>query len=548
MTNATTRNRPGAALLLGLAFMCLACTAWMRPLMLPDEGRYVGVAYEMLRSGDWLTPTLNGLPFFHKPPLFYWLTAGSLAVFGNHELPARAAPLLGGFIAMGSLFLFARRWCGEPTARWALFALLAQPLLLLGGQFANLDMLVAGLISATVLLLADTVLRLESGSPHRRPLLGAWLAAALGVLAKGLIGIVIPGMIAVLALLWLRRPRFILRLLSPRGLAIFLLVAAPWFFTMEHLHPGFWQYFFVEQHLKRYAAGGFNNVQPFWFYPAIIALVCLPGWPWVWRGARTPSPGFERRWVRVFASVWALATVGFFSLPASKLLGYVLPAVPALALLAADGFAHRTAAVAPHGRWAVRSWWAGHALLTLLSLALVVYLAMHPLHSTRHLATWLVPALKAHRQPGEPIVMLERYAYDLPFYAQLQEPVIVLNDWADPGIAHGDDWRKEIADAAKFAPQLAHALLRSPSALEQIVCHHAATWVVAQASMQARYPQLLQAGVAASWKLAPPTPWHESQASALSEGDMRLWRIPGQAGGANGSACPQTPSSGSPQK
>ena len=71
----------------------LAASAWLRPLHLPDEGRYVGVAWEMLRSGDWLTPTLDGLPYFHKPPLFYWITAGSMAWFGLDEAAARAAPL-----------------------------------------------------------------------------------------------------------------------------------------------------------------------------------------------------------------------------------------------------------------------------------------------------------------------------------------------------------------------------------------------------------------------------------------------------------------------
>jgi len=94
------------AALLGL---WLAATAWLRPLTLPDEGRYVGVAWEMLRSGDWLTPTLNGLPFFHKPPLFYWLTAGSMALFGAHEAAARVAPWLGAWGGGLALYLFLRR-------------------------------------------------------------------------------------------------------------------------------------------------------------------------------------------------------------------------------------------------------------------------------------------------------------------------------------------------------------------------------------------------------------------------------------------------------
>ncbi|GAO22089.1 glycosyl transferase family 39 [Alicycliphilus sp. B1] len=73
----------------GCIFAWLAAMAWFRPLAAPDEGRYVGVAWEMLRSGDWLVPRLNGLPFFHKPPLFYWISATAMSVFGVSEWPAR---------------------------------------------------------------------------------------------------------------------------------------------------------------------------------------------------------------------------------------------------------------------------------------------------------------------------------------------------------------------------------------------------------------------------------------------------------------------------
>ena len=93
-----------------LLFLWLVATSWARFLSLPDEGRYVGVAWEMVRSGDWLTPTLNGLPYFHKPPLFYWLTAVSLSLFGTIEWAARLASCLGAMLSAGAAYLLIRRW------------------------------------------------------------------------------------------------------------------------------------------------------------------------------------------------------------------------------------------------------------------------------------------------------------------------------------------------------------------------------------------------------------------------------------------------------
>ena len=154
---------------LALMLAWLAATAWMRPLMLPDEGRYATVAWEMLRSGDWLIPTLNGLPFFHKPPLFYWITGAALSVLGPTEMAARAASLAGATLGALSLYLFTRRWCGPQAARRALWVLLVQPLFYVGGQFANLDMLVAGCITATILALAHAALCFEQQpAPGRR--------------------------------------------------------------------------------------------------------------------------------------------------------------------------------------------------------------------------------------------------------------------------------------------------------------------------------------------------------------------------------------------
>ena len=109
---------------LAIVAVWFGATAWLRPLAIPDEGRYVGVSWEMLRSGDWLVPTLDGLPFFHKPPLFYWITAGSMQLFGPGAMASRAAAWLASVSIATVLFVFVRRWVGS-TQAWTTVVVLA---------------------------------------------------------------------------------------------------------------------------------------------------------------------------------------------------------------------------------------------------------------------------------------------------------------------------------------------------------------------------------------------------------------------------------------
>lgn len=479
------RGRVGVAL---LSLAWLALLAWPRPLMLPDEGRYVGVAWEMMRSGDWLVPTLNGLPYFHKPPLFYWITAASMTLFGPGDWAARAAPLLGAWAGAMAVFLFVRRWWGERPARLSLLVLLAQPLFYIGGQFANLDMLVAGCISVTIVLLAHADLLSQEGLAYRAPLLGAYAAAALGMLAKGLIGFVLPALVIGGWLVVRRRWRTLAGLVSMPGLALFVIIAAPWFIAMQAHFAGFLDYFFVVQHFKRFAAGGFNNVQPFWFYPAVLLLFTLPWLPWmrphVDRG-RLVDP--VRGEVRVLMWLWLAVIVGFFSLPASKLLGYVLPAVPPLAVLLADGLETWLARSPRSGR----RWVFSAGVSVALSLVTTIALSVHAPKSTKDVGA----ALRSLRKGGEPVFMLDNYYFDLPLYARLPQPAATVLDWSDPEIHRRDTWRKELADAGEFAPSRARGALVPPALLGTALCTQPVTWVVGPADAATRYPVLADAEI-----------------------------------------------------
>ena len=266
------------------ALVVVAWLAWsigLHPLTLPDEGRYAGIAWEMLRSGDWLVPTQDGLPFFHKPPLFYWLTALSMRVFGVSAAAARLAPLLCACLAIAGMFAVTRRRAGEPIAAATVFVLATMPLLFGAAQYANLDLPVAAFIALAIVFAADAALDLQHGASHRNALLLAWACAALGMLAKGLIGIVLPGLVIVAWLAALRQWRTIARLLSPAGIALFVLIAAPWFVLVERRYPGFARYFFYHHHFERFVEQGFNNAAPWWFFFVVLPALALPWSLWL---------------------------------------------------------------------------------------------------------------------------------------------------------------------------------------------------------------------------------------------------------------------------
>jgi len=453
-----------------LLLVAVAAACWARPLMLPDEGRYVGVAWEMLRSGNWLTPTLDGLPYFHKPPLFYWITATSMSIFGANELAARAAPLIGLLVAVFALRAFTRRWCNERAATFAVVALLAQPLFLCAGQYANLDMLVAGLITATILLLADVVLSADRGEPRRATLWTAYATAALGVLAKGLIGAVIPALVLAAWLIWTGRRRAFFTLWSWPGFALFLAIAAPWFIAMQLRFDGFFDYFFVVQHVKRFADSGFNNVQPFWFFSAVLFCLSLPWLPWVARQIGTATKGRSNSPIGPLMWLWVAVVLVFFSVPQSKLVGYILPVLPPLAWLIADGYA---ASNAPRSR-ARSLWWIAAVLGLSVSATVAVALSVAPRGSTRELARELL----ARRGPHEPIAMLTRYDFDVPFYARLQDPIVVLDNWSSTEVQKQDNWRRELLDAAQFDPHGAAEVLVQSTDLHAILCRAPTVWVI----------------------------------------------------------------------
>ena len=451
----------GFLLLIGL---WLACLAWMRPLTLPDEGRYAGVAWEMLRSGSHAVPLLDGMPYFHKPPLYYWLAELGFSLFGVNEWAARFPSWLAAWASLAGLYVFVRQYRDAATATITTLILATLPFYFGGAQFANIDMLVAGLITLCTLAAADAVLRAQSGRPFRWMSLAAAALAGLAVLAKGLIGLLLPGAILFLWMVMTRRWRGFGVLCWPPALGLFALVAVPWFWMMQQRFPGFFDYFFIHQHFERFAQSGFNNKQPFWFYlPVAIGLLL----PWtLWAGAalrkehwRTP----DLAGMRSLMLIWAAVILVFFSIPSSKLIGYILPAMPPLAALLGEAIMS-----------SVRREPSGGAALLLRVCAvsavlLCVVLAGVAAFNPRGSAAPLARQLAAEISDEDTLVMLYSYPFDLALYSGTRRPAWVLEDWDKPDIPVRDNWRRELFDAERFIPPEAeHTLVRPAQFLPRL--------------------------------------------------------------------------------
>ena len=457
-----------------LLALWLVLLAGFRPLSLPDEGRYGGVAYEMVVSGDWLTPTLFGLPYFHKPPLMYWLDAAAMQVLGPSALALRMAPLLGGWLVGLAVWLEARRRGGQTLAVEALTLVAVLPLLYLGAQYANHDMLVAGWVSLAIVAARQALEGLElpqplDAAPPRRLtwVCVAWSAAALAVLSKGLIGVVLPALVLLPGLLLQRRWAGLRLLLHPLALALFAGIALPWFVQMQRVYPGFFDYFIMEQHFRRYTQARFNNAQPWWFYGVVLPLGTVPLSFVLLRVLRNTGRGAWRqlqaqpRWV--FDLWWVLAVLLFFSLPRSKLVGYVLPALVPTALLLVEAW--RGLRLAP---WAL-------GLSAALCVAIIPSLMVwgRPDHSE------LGQALHQRFTPGDRVVLMGQPFFDLRLQARLPAPPAVLAPWALLRREGGDSWQRELMDAARFSPDAGAAVLWTPERLAAARCEPGRTWLVA---------------------------------------------------------------------
>lgn len=305
-------------------------------LLDPDEGRNAEVAREMVQSGDFVVPHLDGLPYLDKPVFYFAAAAASMEALGPTEAAARLPALLFTLASVALVVWWARKRWG-PDAGWLSgIALATMPLVLAFARETIFDSTLAFFLTAAILAFAE-----------EQPVL-AWAAIGLGGLTKGPVAILVP-LLAIVPYVLLTG-RSLGRVFAWRGLILFLLIALPWFLMVTAHHPEFPVYAFVRETFQRVTTKGFHRTAPFWYYIPIVLVGAFPWivpalaqlgrpgrWRWLWEARQVNRTAQDA----ILLLCWFVVPLMFFSLNQSKLPHYVLPLLPAIALAAGYGLSQR---------------------------------------------------------------------------------------------------------------------------------------------------------------------------------------------------------------
>jgi 4-amino-4-deoxy-L-arabinose transferase-like glycosyltransferase len=353
---------PSRGVLLALAVVLAALwfgVLGLRDLVPTDEGRYAEIPREMVASGEWVTPRLDGFKYFEKPALQYWATAAAYELFGLGEWQARLWTALTGFLTILFTGFAGRVLYGPRTGLYAA-AILASSLYWVGlGHINTLDMGVSAFLAGSLFAFLLAQRQAATKAQTRGWMWACWAMMALAMLSKGLIGVAFPGSTLVLYTLITRDWGLWKRLHIASGLLIFLAIAAPWYVWVQIRNPEFFDYFFVYQQFTRFLTPELQRPGPWYYFIPILLLGIVP-WlggllPGLWHAYKQPMAeraaassaraALRPNWVLL---IWSVFIFLFFSASHSKLPSYILPIFPALALMMGERFAR-----APRGalRW-----------------------------------------------------------------------------------------------------------------------------------------------------------------------------------------------------
>ena len=308
------------------------------PLSNPDEGRNAEVPREMLVSGDWVTPRLNGVNYFEKPPLVYWVTATFEKIFGLNEWSVRAVPAL--FAIAGILLTYAatRGLYDRRTALIAATVLGTSVLWFVVGHIPLLDTALSVFMAGTLFCFLLAV-REPPGARRRWLFMGLYVSAALATLTKGMMGFLVTGAVMFLWLLVCGQWKRLRPLYLPTGILLFLAIALPWHILAAERNPTWFDRYIVFEHFLRYLTPAASRPGPWHYFIWVIIGGLIPWTGFLWRatGGAVRGGWAERgaRADRWFFLIWIGFITVFFSTSHSKLATYVLPVFPALAVLVA---------------------------------------------------------------------------------------------------------------------------------------------------------------------------------------------------------------------
>ncbi len=333
-------RRPAWALLALLVLMAFAFQG-TRGIYEPDEGRYTATAINMLKSGDWLVPTVDGEhPHLTKPPITYWALAASMGAFGRNEWAARLPGALA-FVGTGLLvFGLGRRLCpAKPWLPAVIWSLSFAPLV--GSNIVSTDALLMLFETAAMFALVEAWLR--DGSDRRRWVIGMWLCWGLAFMTKGPPGLL--PLVAMVAFLGVHDRARLRGLFPAAGLLLFAIVAFTWFALVVYQQPGRLGYFLGSEVYDRvFTAKHDRNAQWYGGFKVYLPVLLVGAVPW-WILAVAASGGPRAAWARLRGSMaerrldvllllyWLLLPLAVFFLSRSRLELYILPLFVPLALL-----------------------------------------------------------------------------------------------------------------------------------------------------------------------------------------------------------------------
>lgn len=300
-------------------------------LWIPDETRYAQISQSMLQSGNWVTPHFMGLRYFEKPIAGYWLIAIGQAVFGDNLFGVRIASALTTGLSVWLAWLLASRLWHDPRKSFA-SALLLMSFGLVAGEagYANLDPQFAFWVNLSLV-----ALWFAFTAQSQRARLWAWsvlgVACGMGFMTKGFLAWLLPVLVGVPFALWQRRIKDML-CYGPLAVVLAIAVCLPWALAIHHQEPDFWQFFFWNEHIRRFSASDAQHIQPWWFYLPLLLAASLP-WATLLPAALLDAWQQKRQPSIAFLLLWLLLPLAMFSLSKGKLPTYILPCLLPLALL-----------------------------------------------------------------------------------------------------------------------------------------------------------------------------------------------------------------------